>query len=94
MKRLIFIVALCGLLLSSAYGETISHTFSDGSKYVGEVKGGKMHGQGILTSSNGNIYEGKWVNGKYLNIKSFEKDANTTGESENAVKQKLLDKMD
>jgi len=29
--------------------ETISHTFSDGSKYVGEVKGGKIHGQGTYT---------------------------------------------
>ena len=33
-----------------------------------------MHGQGILTSSSGNSYEGKWEKGKYLNIKSFEKD--------------------
>ena len=53
-----------------------------------------MHGQGILTSSIGNIYEGTWKNGKYSSIKSFETDENTTGEDVNAVKQKLLDTMD
>ena len=53
-----------------------------------------MHGQGILISSSGNSYEGKWQNGKYLNIKSYEKDENTTGDNLKAVKQKLFDSMD
>ena len=53
-----------------------------------------MHGQGILTSSSGNSYEGKWEKGKYLNIKSFEKDEITTEGNVNAVKQNLLDTMD
>ena len=37
MNRLILIFVLCGLLLPSAYGETISRTFANGDKYVGEV---------------------------------------------------------
>ena len=71
-----------------------TYTFSDGKKYTGSFKNGKMHGPGILTSSSGNTYEGKWKNGKYLNIKSFENDADTTGENVNAVKQDLLDTKD
>ena len=53
-----------------------------------------MHGQGILTSSSGNSYEGKWENGNYLDIKSYEKDGNNTGETVKGVKQKLLGTMD
>ena len=71
-----------------------TYTFSDGKKYIGSFKNGKMHGQGILTSSSGNSYEGKWEKGRYLNIKSFEKDEITTEENVNAVKQNLLDTMD
>jgi hypothetical protein len=60
MKRLILICVLCGLLLPSAYGETISHTFSDGAKYVGEVMNGRQHGQDTHTSADGDKYVGEW----------------------------------
>ena len=63
-------------------------------KYTGSFKNGTMHGQGVLTSSSGNSYEGKWENGKYLNINSYEIDENTTEENVNSVKQNLLDTMD
>ncbi len=53
-----------------------------------------MHGQGFLTSSSGNSFEGEWKNGKYLNKNKFEKDENTSEENVNAVKQKLLDTID
>ena len=65
-----------------------TYTFSDGKKYKGSFKNGEMHGQGILTSSSGNSYEGEWNNGRYLNMKSYEKDGNITGEHVNGVKQK------
>ena len=64
MKRLILIFVLCGLLLPTAYGETISHTFPDGSKYVGEVKGNNMHGQGTYTWADGEKYVGEYKDGK------------------------------
>ncbi len=64
MKRLILIFVLCGLLLPSAYGETISYTLSSGAKYVGEVKNGKMHGQGTYTFASGNKYVGQFKDGK------------------------------
>ena len=53
-----------------------------------------MHGHGILTSSGGNSYEGKWENGKYLNINNFENSENTNEENVNSVKQDLLETMD
>mgnify|MGYP002173165235 CR=1 FL=1 len=64
MKRLILIFVLCGLLLPSAYGRTISHTYSNGATYVGEVKGGKKHGQGTYTTAGGPKYVGEWKDGK------------------------------
>ena len=68
MKRLILIFVLCGLFLPSAYGETISHTFPDGSKYVGEVKisngTGKLHGQGTYTHFSGAKYVGEYRDNK------------------------------
>jgi hypothetical protein len=48
----------------SAYGETISHTFDNGDKYVGEVKNGTMHGQGTYTWADDNKYVGDWKDGK------------------------------
>ena len=38
--------------------------FPDGSKYVGEVKNGKRHGQGTYTGTNGEIYVGEWKKSK------------------------------
>ena len=45
MKRLILIFVVCGLLLPSAYEDTISKPFANGSKDVGEVKNGMPYGQ-------------------------------------------------
>ena len=53
-----------------------------------------MHGTGILTSPNGNSYEGEWENGRYLNINNFEKDEIATEGNVNAIKQNPLDTMD
>ena len=40
-----------------------SNTWADGSKYVGEWKDGKQHGQGTFTA-DGTKYVGEWRNGK------------------------------
>jgi hypothetical protein len=39
-------------------------TWSNGDRYEGQFKGGKMHGTGILSFSNGDKYIGDWVAGK------------------------------
>lgn len=41
-----------------------SHTYSDGSKYEGEMENGKRHGRGILVRPDGMKYEGEWKNDK------------------------------
>ncbi|MDC0039090.1 trypsin-like peptidase domain-containing protein [Gammaproteobacteria bacterium] len=62
MKRLLPILLL---LFSVGVGaETISHTFSSGLKYVGEVKNRKIHGQGTMTWPSGTKYVGEWKDGK------------------------------
>ncbi|MBV8772108.1 MAG: hypothetical protein JO166_07245 [Deltaproteobacteria bacterium] len=33
-------------------------------RYVGELRGGKANGYGVLTMGNGDRYEGHWVDGK------------------------------
>ena len=41
-----------------------SNTWADGSKYVGEWKDGKQHGQGIYTWADGEKYVGEYKDGK------------------------------
>ena len=41
-----------------------SHTYSDGSKYKGEMKDGKRHGRGVFVRPDGMKYEGEWRNDK------------------------------
>ena len=67
MKRLLLIFALCFLLAAcgppqDGHG---THEFDNGTKYVGEYKGGKAHGQGTATFADGGKYVGEWKDGKY-----------------------------
>ena len=39
-----------------------THTYPDGSQYVGEFE----HGQGIATYANGDQVEGIWEEGEFL----------------------------
>ena len=72
---------LPNLLLVFSVGvgaETISHTFSDGSKYVGEVKNGKMHGQGTYTYKNGDKSVGEYKDDKPWEATTYDKNGNVT----------------
>ena len=42
----------------------VTITFDSGSTYAGEVKDGKMDGQGTFTTLNGQKYVGEWKDGK------------------------------
>ena len=55
-------VMLSAQMTSAAGEETI--TFADGSKYVGEFKDGKEHGQGTYTWPDGAKYVGEFRDGK------------------------------
>jgi hypothetical protein len=39
---------------------------TDGSKYVGEVKNGKLHGKGTMTYPDGRIEKGDWKNDEFI----------------------------
>ena len=41
-----------------------TYTWASGSKYIGEYKDGKKHGQGANTQANGNKYVGEYKDGK------------------------------
>ena len=46
-------------------GEGI-YIYDDGSKYIGEWKDGKRHGEGILKDKTGKlIFQGKWREGQF-----------------------------
>ena len=39
----------------------VRYIFSDEENYEGEWKDGKYHGQGTLTTPDGDKYEGEWI---------------------------------
>ena len=80
MKKFLSILVLVLLWCNTAFslpkckGEDISKwtmcegikTTSKGSKYSGEFKDGKYHGQGTITNASGDKYIGGWNNGKFF----------------------------
>ena len=56
---------LLGALKPIAAAETITQTFTNADRYVGEIQNGQFHGQGTYFFSNGNEYEGRFHEGKY-----------------------------
>ena len=54
-------------------GSTITFTWSDGDKYVGEYKDGKEHGQGTYTFHDGRKYVGEWKNKEKWNGIGYDK---------------------
>ena len=51
-----------------------TRTYSNGSKYVGEFRDGRRHGQGTYTLPSGNKYVGEYKNGKEWNGTLYNKD--------------------
>lgn len=76
MKRShIWIIAIESVLLAAAVGlgiwcyvhynvvRTVEKLFENGSSYKGEWLAGRMHGQGVYTSADGEVYEGTFIEG-------------------------------
>ena len=59
--------------------EPVRIDYSNGSVYVGEIVSGKPHGQGTLTLSSGNKYEGEFKDGIPWNGTLFVKNGNIFG---------------
>jgi hypothetical protein len=78
MKKLLFIILIlfAGNVTASSLPDCPSdqseryhncfgtYTWAEGTKYVGELKDGKQHGQGTGTFANGNTYIGEHKDGK------------------------------
>ena len=56
-----------------------SLTSTDGEKYVGEWKDGKLNGQGTYTWSDGDKYVGEYKDGKPWNGTDYDKNGNILG---------------
>ena len=41
-------------------------TYTNGEIYTGELKDGKLHGQGKFSMKNGTVLYGTWDKGKYI----------------------------
>ena len=79
MKKILVVIALSLLWCNTAFalpkcqGEDTSKwticqgtkITSKGSKYSGEFKEGKYHGQGTITNAAGDEYIGEWKDGKF-----------------------------
>ncbi len=52
-------------LIPVTAAETITQTFANADRYVGQIQNGHFHGQGTYFFSNGNEYEGTFRKGKY-----------------------------
>ena len=67
--RSVVLVSLCvGCVALSALkpvtaAETITQTFANADRYVGEIQNGQFHGQGAYFFSNGNEYDGAFHDG-------------------------------
>ena len=81
MKHLLIILSI--LLLSS-----FLTSCTQGTKYVGEYKDEKYHGQGTFTFPDGAKYVGEWREGKPWNIKIYGKTGIIIMEYVNGVEQK------
>ena len=45
--------------------------YADGSKYVGQWKNDKMHGEGTFTFADGNKYVGQFIDSKFNGFGTF-----------------------
>ena len=69
-QSIIFLSLCVGCVLltifkSIAASETITQTYANADRYVGEIQNGQFHGQGAYFFSNGNEFEGAYYRGKY-----------------------------
>ena len=64
------IVSKDGVIVGQEFDDTYSGDgtcyFDDGSHYTGEWKCGRMHGIGVLVNNGGDVFEGVFIDGKYV----------------------------
>ena len=59
MRKPIYLLIICLSVCCTTLAQIKigTHTFKDGSEYVGELKGKRPHGKGKTTFKNGDIYD-------------------------------------
>ena len=60
---LLSVFALIEVRVTNAQVQRRTVTYTDGSRYEGEIRNGQRHGHGTYTYPNGDRYEGQWLNG-------------------------------
>jgi len=78
----LLLITLSILLTSSPlFGQEtgVLYLWENGTKYMGEWKDGKKHGQGTYTLPNGSKYVGEWRENKSWNGKEYDKKGNIIG---------------
>jgi len=74
------------------YSRTV--TYTDGSVYVGELKGGERNGQGTITFGKGDFeghkYVGEWKDGERWNGKEYDKKGKILWKWKDGIKTGLL----
>jgi len=90
MKHLLIILISFLLLSSPVIGEEtgVLYLWENGTKYMGEWKDGKKHGQGTETWSSGWKYVGEWREGKPWNVTIYGKSGIIILKYVNGVEQK------
>ena len=79
-----FLVLISILLLSSPlFGQSkkkgLLYIWENGSRYVGEWKDGKKHGQGTYIKPEGRKYVGEWKDGERWNGTLYNKEGKIIG---------------
>ena len=91
MKHLLIIFISILLLSCPLFGQSkkkdLLYIWENGSRYVGEWKDGKKHGQGTYISHDGRKYEGEWKDGKIWNGTVYDKYGNIIDNYLKGVKQ-------
>ena len=74
MKHLLIILSIL-LLYSPVIGQetSVSYHWENGTKYMGEWKDGKKHGQGTYTNKVGEKYVGEYKDGRRWNGIMYDK---------------------
>ena len=89
MKHILVLISIL-LLSCPLFGQSkkkgLLYIWENGSRYVGEWKDGKKHGQGTITFSDGNKGVGEFRGNKPWYITTYDKDGNIIWMMLNGVK--------
>ena len=83
MKHILVLISIL-LLSSPLFGQSkkkgLLYIWENGSRYFGEWKDGKKHGQGKFTYTDGGWYDGSWKEGQSWTGITYDKDGNISYE--------------